>query len=192
MSDAGPPQGARDPAGLRAAAPGLPAQAWTARRGAGSDDSAACKASEDTPVPSVGALVVLDTNIVLDAFVFSDAAALPLRAGLESGSLQWIATADMRAELARVLGYPQIVPRLAFYQLSADDVLAAFDRHAQAVEAAPKAPVTCSDPDDQKFIDLAVAHYCPLLSKDRAVLDMRKRLLALGVRAGGDIGLVSM
>ena len=141
---------------------------------------------------TVGRQVVLDTNIVLDAFVFSDAAALPLRAGLESGSLQWIATADMRAELARVLGYPQIVPRLAFYQLSADDVLAAFDRHAQAVEAAPKAPVTCSDPDDQKFIDLAVAHYCPLLSKDRAVLDMRKRLLALGVRAGGDIGLVSM
>ena len=60
-------------------------------------------------------LLVLDTNIVLDAFVFSDPAALPLRAGLEDGSLQWIATPDMRVELARVLGYPQIVPRLAFY-----------------------------------------------------------------------------
>jgi hypothetical protein len=78
MSAAGPPQGAKAPPGLRAGAPGLPAQAGTARRGAGSDGSAACKASEDTPVPSVGALVVLDTNIVLDAFVFSDAAALPL------------------------------------------------------------------------------------------------------------------
>ncbi len=137
-------------------------------------------------------LLVLDTNIVLDAFVFSDAAALPLRGGLEDGSLQWIATPDMRIELARVLGYPQIVPRLAFYQLSADDVLGAFDRLARPVAAAPKAPVTCADPDDQKFIDLAVAHRCPLLSKDRAVLDMRKRLLALGVRAGVDIGLVSM
>ena len=155
MSDAGPPQGAKDPSG----------------------------GSEDTPVPSVGALVVLDTNVVLDAFVFSDTAALPLRAGLEDGSLKWIATPDMRIELARVLGYKQIVPRLAFYGLGADDVLAAFDRHVQAVDAAPKAPVTCADPDDQKFIDLAVAHQCALLSKDRAVLDMRKRLRALGVVA---------
>jgi predicted nucleic acid-binding protein len=129
-------------------------------------------------------LLVLDTNIVLDAFVFSDTAALPLRAGLEGGSLQWIATIDMRIELARVLGYPQIVPRLAFYGLEAAGVLTAFDRHAREVDAAPKAPVTCADPDDQKFIDLAVAHQCVLLSKDRAVLDMRRRLLSLGVWTG--------
>ena len=133
---------------------------------------------------SVGACVVLDTNIVLDAFVFRDPAAVPLRAGLEEGSLRWIATGAMRVELARVLDYPQIVPRLAFYGLQADDVLAAFDHHAQPVDAAPKAPVTCADPDDQIFIDLAVRHRCALLSKDRAVLRMRKRLAALGVHAG--------
>jgi hypothetical protein len=99
----------------------------------------------------------------------------------------------MRIELARVLAYPQIVPRLAFYGLQADEVLAAFDRHARRVEAAPKAPVTCADPDDQIFIDLAVRHRCALLSKDRAVLRMRKRLAALGVqrghRAGAPTGL---
>ena len=37
------------------------------------------------------------------------------------------------------------------------------------------------DPDDQKFIDLAVAHAVPLLSKDNAILCMRKRLLQSGV-----------
>lgn len=133
-------------------------------------------------------LLVLDTNIVLDAFVFSDPASVPLRAGLDDGSLRWIATGAMRVELARVLGYPQIVPRLAFYGLQSGEVLAAFDRHAQPVDAAPKAPVTCADPDDQIFIDLAVAHRCALLSKDRAVLDMRKRLAALGVHAGVALG----
>jgi predicted nucleic acid-binding protein len=51
------------------------------------------------------------------------------------------------------------------------------------VEAAPKAEVTCGDPDDQKFIDLAVAHRCLLLSKDDEVLRMRKRLAALQVTA---------
>lgn len=127
--------------------------------------------------------LVIDTNIVLDLFVFGDAAALPLRAALEAGHVEWIATAPMRVELERVLGYAQIVPRLAFYGLSAALVLAAFDRHARIVEAAPKAPVTCSDADDQCFIDLAVAHRAPLLSRDRAVLTMRKRLAALGVAA---------
>ena len=127
--------------------------------------------------------VVLDTNIVLDVFVFNDAAALPVRQALEAGELDWLATQPMRDELARVLTYPQIVPRLDFYQLSADDVLAAFDRHARITEVAAKASVICSDPDDQKFIDLAVAGQTLLLSKDKAVTSMSKRLLALGVRA---------
>ena len=109
-------------------------------------------------------------------------AALPLRAALEAGELDWLATQAMRDELARVLDYPQILPRLNFYKLSASDVLAAFDRHARLREAAPKASVTCSDADDQKFIDLAISHRALLLSKDRHVLSMSKRLLVQGVR----------
>ena len=128
-------------------------------------------------------LIVLDTNIVLDVFVFNDAAAKPVKAALEAGELDWIATQPMRDELARVLAYPQIVPRLDFYQLSASDVLAAFDRHVRLIEVAAKARLSCSDPDDQKFIDLAVAHQTLLLSKDRHVLSMKKRLVAYGVRA---------
>lgn len=127
--------------------------------------------------------VVLDTNIVLDVFVFADEAARPVLPALEDGRLQWLATAAMRDELARVLAYPQIVPRLQYYGLQAADVLARFDRHALVVEAPAKAPLTCSDPDDQKFIDLAVARQALLLSKDRAVLSMKKRLVPWSVRA---------
>ncbi|MFY8104060.1 MAG: putative toxin-antitoxin system toxin component, PIN family [Ramlibacter sp.] len=127
--------------------------------------------------------LVLDTNIVLDVFVFADETARPVLPALAEGRWQWVATAAMREELARVLAYPQIVPRLAFYGLEASDVLGAFDRHAAIVDAPPKAPVTCSDPDDQKFIDLAVARQALLLSKDRAVLSMKKRLAAWSVQA---------
>ncbi len=127
--------------------------------------------------------VVIDTNIILDLFVFNDLAAQPVRQALQAGELDWIATRPMRDELARVLAYPQIVPRLQFYQLSADDVLASFDRHARLLDVAVKARLNCSDPDDQKFIDLAVAGQTLLLSKDRHVLSMSKRLLAHGVRA---------
>jgi putative PIN family toxin of toxin-antitoxin system len=127
--------------------------------------------------------IVLDTNIVLDLFVFSDAASAPLKQALQAGELDWLATQPMRDELARVLAYPQIIPRLNFYQLSADDVLADFDQHTRLVQPAVKASVTCSDADDQKFIDLAVTHQALLLSKDQHVLSMSKRLLAHGVRA---------
>jgi len=128
--------------------------------------------------------LVLDTNIVLDVFVFADEAALPLKDELLGGRLRWFATAEMRDELERVLAYPQIAPRLALRGLEASDVLAAFDRHVTPVDRAPKAPVTCKDPDDQKFIDLAVREGAMLLSKDGAVLSMRKRLEALGSGAG--------
>lgn len=136
------------------------------------------------PVPSTQPkTVILDTNIVLDTFVFNDPVAQPLRAALQTGALRWIATAPMREELERVLDYPKIAKRLAFYQLHAATVLAQFDTLVQTVAVAAKAPIVCKDPDDQKFIDLAVAHKTRVLSKDHAVLCMQKRLLALGAAA---------
>ena len=122
-------------------------------------------------------MIVLDTNIVLDAFVFCDPATPALLQALRSKSLQWIATQAMRDELERVLDYPKIAARLARHPISAFDVLAQFDALSQRTEAAPKAVLTCADPDDQKFIDLAVLHQTRLLSKDQAVLCMKKRLL---------------
>ena len=143
----------------------------------------------DFPLPASASVpkgrgypIVLDTNIVLDVFIFNDVAARPLKQALEAGELDWLATHAMRDELARVLTYPKIVARLTFYRLSALCVLAAFDQHARLTEAAAKANVTCSDPDDQKFIDLALARRALLLSKDRAIISMRKRLLALELR----------
>ena len=127
--------------------------------------------------------IVLDTNIVLDAFVFNDPVAEPLRLGLAKQELDWLATQPMRDELARVLAYPKIAARLAFYKLTFEDVLAKFDHHARMVDVAPKASMTCSDADDQKFIDIAVQHNALLLSKDRDIISMKKRLLAHGIRA---------
>ena len=127
--------------------------------------------------------MVLDTNIVLDLFVFDDPVAQPLKLALQQGRMRWIATPPMRDELERVLGYPKIVQRLAAQLRTAAQVLAHFDALTHLHEVAAKASVACRDPDDQKFIDLAVAHRVPLVSKDQAVLCMAKRLLALGVLA---------
>ena len=124
---------------------------------------------------------VLDTNIVLDLWVFDEPRADALRLSVETGSTHWLATAAMREELARVLTYPQIAKRLMHRNLPADTVLGHFDRWAQLQPDAPKAPYACKDADDQKFIDLAVAHTAALHSKDAQVLCMKKRLERCGV-----------
>lgn len=125
--------------------------------------------------------VVLDTNIVLDLCVFRDPAVESLRQSLDQRVLQWIATAPMREELARVLAYPQIIKSLNHHQTRAADVLAHFDAQVHMVDVAAKAAFTCKDADDQKFIDLAVAQRAALVSKDHAVLCMARRLRSLGV-----------
>ncbi|MCA3239430.1 MAG: putative toxin-antitoxin system toxin component, PIN family [Curvibacter sp.] len=125
--------------------------------------------------------IVLDTNVVLDLLLFDDPATPALQQALDDGALRWIATPVMREELARVLLYPHLVTRLDHDHLTAADVLAAFDRQAQVLDVAPRAPMVCRDPDDQKFIDLAVAHRAALLSKDHAVLKLKKRLNLQGV-----------
>lgn len=124
--------------------------------------------------------LVLDTNIVLDLLVFADEAIAPVRTLLAAGRLQWIATRAMRDELERVLAYPQIVPRLAFYGLTAEQALARYDESVHWVSEAQRIDVVCKDADDQHFMDLAVAHNAILLSKDKAVICMRKRLQVLG------------
>lgn len=124
-----------------------------------------------------GRPVVLDTNIVLDLLVFRDPSTLALADALARGSLVWYATAAMREELQRVLTYPALQGWLR--KPDADDatqVLARFDQLSRVhVEVAGGVP-RCRDPDDQKFIDLALCLRALLLSKDQAVLRLRRAL----------------
>ena len=126
--------------------------------------------------------LVIDTNIVLDLWVYQDPATPALLADLQQGTVHWLATAPMREELLRVLDYPHIAQRRARDGLKAEEVLAHFDALAQIQDVAVKAPYICKDQDDQKFIDLAAAHQAVLLSKDKQVLRLTNRLARLGVR----------
>lgn len=146
--------------------------------------------------------MVIDTNIVLDLWGFNDPATHALRDALVAtvaldriensqsvvaapASLKWIATAAMRAELCCVVSRPHLQQAFAAHGGDHQAVIDAFDLLARLVAEPAAQPVTnairCTDADDQKFIDLALAHCCPLLSKDRAVLKLRKRLSKRGV-----------
>jgi uncharacterized protein len=134
-------------------------------------------------------LVLLDTNVVLDAWLFHQSNVLPLAEALQAGHVQAIATLAMRNELHTVLARAAQNHGLAPTWLAktpAAQVLAAWDATTRLV---PDPGLTagdtprCSDPDDQKFIDLACAMRVPwLLTRDRAVLRLTKRLYPLGVQ----------
>jgi putative PIN family toxin of toxin-antitoxin system len=124
--------------------------------------------------------VVLDTNILLDLWVFQDPRFQGLSQALQH-DLDWIATSEMREEFARVLRYEHLARICHKRQLQPDELLQRFDRWAKMQPVADKAPYTCKDPDDQKFIDLAVSHQATLYSKDKCVLALRNRLARLNI-----------
>lgn len=131
--------------------------------------------------PATVVTLVIDTNIVLDLLVFADPMAQSLHDALSSAGITWLATAAMRDELVRVLAYPALQAPLAARALLPAQVLTRYDQCCRMQPPAARCMVRCSDADDQQFIDLAVAHRATLLSKDKAVLRLRKRLAVLGV-----------
>lgn len=120
--------------------------------------------------------LVLDTNVALDLFVFRDAACARLERALRQGEVQAVVDAACRDEWLTVLGYPAFGLDAA----ARAQALAAFDRSVSllgelAAPAGVKLP-RCADPDDQKFLELALAAGAQcLLSKDKALLQLARR-----------------
>ena len=126
--------------------------------------------------------VVLDTNVVLDWFVFRNPEGRPLFQAIEAGRVRWLVTEPMRDELAHVLGRGVVnawTPDL-------DQLWESWRRLSELTPPPlPQGDATrlrCTDPDDQKFIDLALTRARWLVSRDRAVLKLAKRAGRLGVQ----------
>ena len=128
--------------------------------------------------PAPRPCAVIDTQSVLDWHYFGNPSCGQWLESLAAGRWHWIATAAMRDELAHVLA--RGIPGRS--GPSAQQVLAAFDQWAD-VRPAPTPPLggwpRCRDPDDQKFIDLALLGGATwLVSRDKAVLKLARRCRA--------------
>ena len=125
--------------------------------------------------------VILDTNVVLDWLLFDDPFGRVIGAAVMAGDVPWIGTAAMLEELATVL----LRPGLERWQHRVDTTLStARARCTLAEEPWATTPATpqCSDLDDQKFIDLAVARRARwLITRDRALLRLARPARAFGV-----------
>lgn len=127
--------------------------------------------------------LVLDTNVWLDWLVFDDAAIRPLRDAFVAGKLEIAIDPPCLEELRRVLRYPAFGLEAARQEA----LLAQVRSGTLPIESgrAVKLPL-CSDPDDQKFLELARnAGADWLISKDKALHRLGSaRLLAAGFRVG--------
>ncbi len=127
--------------------------------------------------------LVIDTNVVLDWLAFRHPVGAPIEQSLRSGRCRWLRTRAMRDELARVVARES----LARWAIDAEAVLAVCDALAAEVDPPPallcaEEHLRCSDPDDQQFIDLAIARRVhALLTRDRAVLRLASRARRFGL-----------
>ena len=123
--------------------------------------------------------LVLDTNIWLDWLVFEDTGLARIRQLQAAKHLEICIDAACEAELARVLAYPLGKRQLGAAEQGA--ALAQCRRIAVRVDvvapAAERARLpACRDPDDQKFLEAALAVRADwLITKDRALLELARR-----------------
>ena len=114
--------------------------------------------------------IVLDTNVCLDLFVFDDPRIARLHDAIRTGEVEAMTDTPCREEWRRVLAYSA--------------PLAEFDRRTTCSEEdalpAPAADARClprcRDPDDQKFLELALRSGARwLLTRDDHLLVMGRR-----------------
>jgi predicted nucleic acid-binding protein len=125
--------------------------------------------------------VVLDTNAVLDLLVFSNNNMATLRVAIEAGSVRWMTSLRMRDELARALTYPALVR----WKPDSERTLTYFDRWSLLNDTPDRTsygPLVCADPDDQVFMDLALATGALwLITHDRALLKLKRAAKLRGI-----------
>lgn len=126
--------------------------------------------------------LVLDTNAVLDWLVFANPASRAVTEAITQMHVRWIVNAAVRDELAHVLARG-VVDR---WQPDLPRLWASWERYSAPLE--PSGPVAghqrphCTDPDDQKFIDLALDHGARwLVTRDRALLRLARRTRLQGL-----------
>jgi predicted nucleic acid-binding protein len=118
--------------------------------------------------------LLLDTNVVLDLWLFQDPRLQRLREQLVDGRCRWLATEAMLIELGFVRDREFARRYQALPELSSPPC-----RRVAAPDQA--APWRCRDEDDQKFLDLAWQLRRPLWTRDRDLLSCAKRAARQGV-----------
>ena len=124
--------------------------------------------------------IILDTNILLDIFVFEDVRADRLRNAVLNRQIKTYSNQTSVEELRDVISRPLF----ALEEGRQAEIMGQWQSLSQSIEdlKLEAAPWKCQDPDDQIFLDLAfTVRPSILISKDNAVLKLATRALKEGV-----------
>jgi uncharacterized protein len=132
--------------------------------------------------------LILDTNVVIDWLVFDDPYMAPLRSRAISGSVVVLTHPLALAEFERVLAYPM----LRLIESKRVDALTRYRAQTRLVPMPPGFAFnawqlpggfpSCKDRDDDLFLALAYHSKANVLvTRDKALLKMRKRVRKFGV-----------
>jgi uncharacterized protein len=119
--------------------------------------------------------LVLDSNVVLDLWLFVNPAVEALRCALREGRLRWLACPSMLTELGhlRARDFPARYPPSPEW-LAPSPLL--------VEEPDQSAPWRSRDRSDQVFLDLAWQHRLPLWTLDGDLLQWRRKAARQGLR----------
>jgi len=127
--------------------------------------------------------VVLDTNVWLDWLVFDDPAIAPLRVLVAADRAEVFIDGPCEAELERALGYDLGKNRTVDVAACLGEARRVARNIESTLTQAERAGLPrCRDPDDQKFLEAALAARADfLVTKDRALLDLARPALPFSV-----------
>jgi putative PIN family toxin of toxin-antitoxin system len=115
--------------------------------------------------------VVLDTNVLISAFVSRTGAPAQIFALWRSGDIEIIVSRETLDELVRVLSYPRVTRYLRYTPEQIESFLDLLRVGTEMIEAESLEDVTVvnDDPDDDKFFALALAAQAQyIISGDKA------------------------
>jgi putative PIN family toxin of toxin-antitoxin system len=136
------------------------------------------------PLPPVSrnqalALIVPDTNVLMDMWVFENPASVKLLQMIRSGQIQAARSRETVEEFADVLSRPAFSLPVSQQERILREWLA-----LSIDSPVPQTPscVFCRDPDDRKFIALALeGRAAMLVSRDKAVLKAGRKAKKQGL-----------
>ena len=129
--------------------------------------------------------VVLDTNVLLDLFVFNDFRALHLKQALQEKRINAVATQKTLEEFVDVISRPLF----SLEESKQADIFSEWILLARTIDdqSLAVAPWQCEDPDDQVFLDLAYSiRPSTLISKDNALLKLASKASKEGILITSD------
>jgi len=120
--------------------------------------------------------IVVDTNVLISALLSANKSPGKIVALWRAGELELVVSPEMIAEVRRVLGYEKIRKRVPSEQ--AQRFLKLLETGATLVTPCEEVSVVQNDPDDDKFLALAIA------SGAEHIVSGDKHLLSIGAYQG--------